>query len=187
MLSTRESGGSRESGLPAKGNIPQTRTFSTPPSRMRARISPHSALPGFRRDGRESRARTGGIPMDQGGGKRMDPAIHIPPAADAALSARSELLKNKINIDKFTGFFDKFLEIIDYASGCNQKSYHINLSVPHSDMAQKNFKSPHLPAFAMNRARFRAFPRKFSIPRIPCPARGRVPKNRDGFSRRNEG
>ena len=40
----------------------------------------------------------------------MDPAIHIPPAAVAALSAQPEFLKNPINIDKFTGFFDKKLK-----------------------------------------------------------------------------
>ncbi len=125
--------------------------------------------------------------MDLERGKQTDAAARVLPGADPALSAQPELLKNPVNIDKFTGFFDKFLKITDYASNCNQKSYHKNLSVPHSDMAQKKFKPPHLPAFAMNRARFRAFPRKFSTPRIPCPARGRVPKNRDGFSRRNEG
>ena len=41
------------------------------------------------------------------------------------------------NIDKFTGFFDKFLKNTDHASDCNKKSYHINLSVPHSDSASK--------------------------------------------------
>ena len=57
-----------------------------------------------------------------------------------------------INSDKLTGFFDKFLKISDYATDCNKRSYHINLSVPHSDMAQKkSFWNPRIcpqaPAF----------------------------------------
>ena len=57
-----------------------------------------------------------------------------------------------IKLDKFTGFFDKFLQSKSMASCCNQKSYHINLSVPHSDTAVKKvFRrpriSPQQPAF----------------------------------------
>ncbi len=55
-----------------------------------------------------------------------------------------------VKYDKFTGFFDKFLKISDYASDCNKRSYHRNLSVPHSDMAQKKvfLETPHLRASA---------------------------------------
>ena len=55
-----------------------------------------------------------------------------------------------VKYDKFTGFFDKFLKISDYANDCNKRSYHINLSVPHSDMAQKKvfLETAHLPASA---------------------------------------
>ena len=58
-----------------------------------------------------------------------------------------------INIDKFTGFFDKFLKNNVQINDCNIRSYHTNLSVPHSDMAAKKvfwFHSicPQLPAFA---------------------------------------
>ena len=42
-----------------------------------------------------------------------------------------------INMDKFTMFFDKFLKNNVRINDCNQKSYHINLSVMHSDMAAK--------------------------------------------------
>ena len=57
-----------------------------------------------------------------------------------------------VKSDKLTGFFDKFLKISDHANDCNKRSYHINLSVPHSDMAQKKFSAdpricPQLPAF----------------------------------------
>ena len=61
-----------------------------------------------------------------------------------------ELLKNKINIDKFTGFFDKFLKISDRLNDCNKKSYHSNLSAGHSNTAAKKvFQEPaHFPATA---------------------------------------
>ena len=34
-----------------------------------------------------------------------------------------EFLKNTINIDKFTGFFDKFLKINVQINNCNHKGY----------------------------------------------------------------
>ncbi len=58
---------------------------------------------------------------------------------DERACVNREFLRNTINIDKLTGLFDKFLKISDYASNCNKKSYHINLIVSHSDMAEKNF------------------------------------------------
>ena len=36
-----------------------------------------------------------------------------------------------VNIDKFTGFFNKFLKIFSLVIICKIKSYHVNLSVPH--------------------------------------------------------
>ena len=36
-----------------------------------------------------------------------------------------------IKLDKFTGFFDKFLKIYSIVTDCKINSYHINLSVPH--------------------------------------------------------
>ena len=53
--------------------------------------------------------------------------------------------------DKFTGFFDKFLKNNVHINDCNQKGYHINLSVAHSGSAAKKvFRlpriSPQLPA-----------------------------------------
>ena len=75
-----------------------------------------------------------------------------------ALMERGWTMKMKIilfpeNIDKFTGFFHKFLKNNLPANGCNTKGYHINLSVLHSDMAAKKvFRlhriCPQLPAFA---------------------------------------
>ena len=75
-----------------------------------------------------------------------------------AFMERGWTMKMKIilfpeNIDKFTGFFDKFLKKMSPATDCNQKGYHINLSVFHSDMmAKKVFRlhriCPQLPAFA---------------------------------------
>ena len=104
-------------------------------------------------------------------GKRMDAAARVLPGADAALFARSELLKNSIKLDKFTGFFDKKRNGETLSNHCNILSLCEYRSVRRSNKAAKKSKPPHLPAFAMNRARLRAFPRKFSIPRIPCPAR----------------
>ncbi len=105
--------------------------------------------------------------MDLGGEKQMDKATHVPPATEPVLSARSELPKNSINIDKFTGFFDKkpYGKIIE--SYCNIKKIDTYLSMRRSNKAAKNFKPPHLPAFTVNGARLGAFPRKFSIVRIP--------------------
>ena len=53
-------------------------------------------------------------------------------------TARNRELSGKsINIDKFTGFFDKLLKGMRPANDCNQKSYHTNLSEVHSDPAIK--------------------------------------------------
>ena len=88
--------------------------------------------------------------MDLGGGKRMDRAARVRPATDAALSARSELPKNSINIDKFTGFFGKKRNGEAIASYCNIKKMDTYLSMRRSNKTAKNFKPPHLPAFSMN-------------------------------------
>ena len=42
-----------------------------------------------------------------------------------------------VKFDKFTGFFDKFLKNNVQINDCNQKGYHTNLSVAHSDTAAK--------------------------------------------------
>ena len=81
----------------------------------------------------QNRAREpGGVPMDSG---RMD--LERRKRTDPAFSARREFPKNTVNIDKFTGFFDKFLKNNDHVNGCNTKSYLINLSVLHLDSAPK--------------------------------------------------
>ena len=135
----------------------------------------------------QNRARAqGGIPMELEGGKRMDRATRIPQATEPVLSARSELLKNTINTDKFTGFFDKKLKREILANHCNILSLFEYLSVCHSNKAAKKFQTS---AFARISdeigAILRISPQVLHTPH-PCPARGRVLKNRDGFSRRNE-
>ncbi len=52
------------------------------------------------------------------------------------------------NIDKFTGFFDKFPKNTDGASGCNTKSY-LKISVYCTQIWHKNKFFEH-PAFARN-------------------------------------
>ncbi|MCY3823726.1 MAG: hypothetical protein OXG62_07640, partial [Nitrospinae bacterium] len=42
-----------------------------------------------------------------------------------------------IKLDKFTGFFDKFLKIISLVTDFNTRSYYINLSLLHSNSATK--------------------------------------------------
>ena len=36
-----------------------------------------------------------------------------------------------VNIDKFTGFFNKFPKSVFLVTGCNQKGYILNLSLDH--------------------------------------------------------
>ena len=52
------------------------------------------------------------------------------------------------------GSFDKFLKISYYLTDFNTKSYHINLSVAHSDSAEKKFSGS--TAFARNCPHLRA-------------------------------
>ncbi len=59
-----------------------------------------------------------------------------------------------IKFDKFTMFFDKFLKISYYLTDFNTKSYHKNLSVSHSDSAEKKFSGS--TAFARNCPHLRA-------------------------------
>ena len=66
------------------------------------------------------------------------------------ITAITKIMIFPVNFDKFTGFFDKFLKIYAPANCCNQKGYHENLSVLHSDSAAKKFfwRPPHFPATA---------------------------------------
>ena len=71
---------------------------------------------------------------------------------DARVTMEMKIMIFSINMYKFTGFFDKFLKNLSLVIDCNQKSYHINLSVIHSDMAAKKVFGlpricPQLPAF----------------------------------------
>ena len=72
---------------------------------------------------------------------------------DAKVTMKIKIMIFSINMYKFTGFFDKFLKNNVHINDCNQKGYHINLSVLRSDMAAKKvFRfpriCPQLPAFA---------------------------------------
>ena len=77
------------------------------------------------------------VRMDLEKVKRTHPAARVRPATDPVLPARWEFPKNTIKSDKFTMFFDKFLKFNTPASYCNKKSYHVNMSVEHSDSAAK--------------------------------------------------
>ena len=61
-----------------------------------------------------------------------------------------------IKLDKFTGFFDKFLKNDVHIKHCNKKSYNTNLSVLHSDSAAKKFFASR--AFPRNSPHLRAAP-----------------------------
>ena len=67
--------------------------------------------------------------------------------------------KNKINIAKFTGFFDKKRKRENIATRCNKTIYFIYLSRGDSKTATNFFHAPQLPAFAMNCAALPAFAR----------------------------
>ena len=81
----------------------------------------------------------------------------------------TELPRNSINIDKFTGFFDKFLKGMIPATGCYSMCYSKNLSAAHSDSSEKELFhlpriSPQQPAFSPASRRETLPPRSGSIP-----------------------
>ncbi len=98
------------------------------------------------------------------GGEKMDAAIRMgrrdcslpdrrSAAAPSPVGQDSELLKNCINSDKFTTFFDKLMKGIFPVNDCNIAGYAINMNAPDSSLRQKKvFRrlgiSPQLPAFA---------------------------------------
>ena len=61
--------------------------------------------------------------MDLEKAKRTDPAARVWPATYPAFFARTELLKNTIKLDKFTGFFDKKVKETYLPTCFNTKSY----------------------------------------------------------------
>ena len=50
---------------------------------------------------------------------------------DARVTMEMKITIFSIKLDKFTMFFDKFLKFYTPVIHCNQKGYHINLSVSH--------------------------------------------------------
>ena len=107
-------------------HVSQRRRIRFSAAGPRTRISPHLPLAVFRRDERESLARMrvfswmrAGENMDWAIGLRtgnaaaFSPGGPLPPVLSEAESglvgAAGEFPKNSINIDKFTGFFDKLI------------------------------------------------------------------------------
>ena len=73
---------------------------------------------------------------------------------DSGKRLKMQIIIFSVKFNKFTGFFDKFPKIISPGNDCNQKGYHINMSVSHSDPAAKKvFRppriSPQQPAFPL--------------------------------------
>ena len=71
---------------------------------------------------------------------------------DSGMTMEMKIMIFPEKLDKFTGFFDKFLKNNVHINDCNQKGYHINMSIFHSDSAAKKvFRlpriCPQLPAF----------------------------------------
>jgi len=66
---------------------------------------------------------------------------------------------NPVNSDKFTGFFDKISVPDISVTHCNSTDTNMNLSADDSNMTEKIFKAPHLPAFGMKWACLPAYPR----------------------------
>ncbi len=75
-------------------------------------------------------------------------------AMDSGIQLIMKVMIFSIKSDKFTGFFDKFLKCNTPASGCNQKGFHVYLSVLHSDLVVKKFFGN--PAFPRNSPQLRA-------------------------------
>ena len=67
--------------------------------------------------------------------------------------------KNSINIDKFTGFFDKKQKRKNNAIRCNKTACFIYPNRSDSNTAANFFRAPHLPAFQVNCAALPAFAR----------------------------
>ena len=121
------------------------------------------------REGGESPAAVSGPPVpawsDRPDRSGLSNARREEALMDARTAKEMKIMIYPVNIDKFTGFFDKFLKIISPANDCNQTGYHINLSVSHSDLAAKKvFRlsriCPQPPAFAHtpHRGRKPSFP-----------------------------
>ena len=76
---------------------------------------------------------------DRGGAAPLSPAgTRLSRPGNAPRSARSGrrvFPENTINIDKLTGYFDKFLNGKNIASYCNQRISNKNLSAVDSNMA----------------------------------------------------
>ena len=97
----------------------------------------------------ESIRRMRGFPMKANEGSNAE-AASSSPRAESNRAGRGvappeqeqremEIMIFSIKLDKFTGFFDKFLKIYCLLIDFYSKSYHSNMSAAHSDSATKKF------------------------------------------------
>ena len=93
----------------------------------------HHAKKGNRRPATD---RGGAAPLSPAGTRFSRPGN----APRSARSGRRVFPENTINIDKFTGYFDKFLNGENLASYCNQRISNKYLSAVDSNMAEKILK-----------------------------------------------
>ena len=137
-----------------------TQGASTPPARMRRRVAHHSGI---------AQASLAGSPAPVGVDSRSPAGFRRPKemgrAQEGKAGAEMKIIIFPVNIDKFTGFFDKFLKGACLATDCNHTGYQSNLSDIHSNIAiKKVFRlpriSPQLPASA---------PAAHMAARPPCP------------------
>ena len=76
--------------------------------------------------------------------------------------AEMKIMTFPVKLDKFTGYFDKFLKIVSRLMVCNTKGYHINMSAAHSDKAAKKVSGTR--AFARICARRESAARRILFP-----------------------
>ncbi len=99
-----------------------------------------------------------------------DPHQPEPARADGHAVNFDKLVKNTINLDKFTGFFDKKRARETSASHCNKRDMDTNLSAGDSNTESKKFSSG---AFARICAELSASPRisaQFGASALPARA-----------------
>ena len=91
-----------------------------------------------------------------------------------------KIRKNTINIDKFTGFFDKKRKRENIVNSCYIMTCFIYLSRGDSNMSIIFFCAPHLPASVMNCAALPAYTRNCPQERRGGPARASSPPPEPG-------
>ena len=132
----------------------------SPISRMRRRVAHHPGI---------AHASFAGSPAPIGVDSRSPAGFRRPKemgrAHEGKAGAEMEIIQFPVNIDKFTGFFDKFPNGFFLATDYNHTGYQSYLSDVHSNIAiKKVFRlpriSPQLPA---------SVPAAYMAARPPCP------------------